>query len=94
MNNQMFLAWLFIATIQIILFSIFLFKKNKTVNEVVDIIPIVNYNNKAYWKENGVLVYAEYGDGPILKNHRKVDQDGFTHLSPVEIIYILDKLGE
>lgn len=56
MNQQMFFIWVAIATVQIILFARFLFKKDSvTTEKTVDIFPVVTYNSMTYWSENGKL---------------------------------------
>lgn len=91
MNSPMFFIWLVVAMTQIALFTRFILKKN-SVEESIDIVPVLIYNNNAYWKQDNILVYANYANGEIDKKYKKVDQKNFSEVSPLEVIYILEEL--
>lgn len=93
-----FIIWLVIAITQICLFSFFLGKisseKDKKVESDIDIVPIVNYNSKAYWIYDDSL-YREESDNITIdiKKAEKVDQLN-SGLNPEELFYILEMLKD
>ena len=95
-----FLVWLFVAMIQISLFSIYLVKmskwgKQEIISETVDIVPVCNYNGKTYWLDQGNLYRETNGIVTMNKSRaEKIDQLSSKDLSPAEVIYILELLEE
>lgn len=93
----MFFIWLAIATIQICLFSIFLFgqKVENKQEETIDTFPIYVYNGMAYWYEEGFLYRTKYkARGMSLDSKSKVDHLNSEDLSPSDLIHIINELEE
>jgi hypothetical protein len=95
-----FFVFVVIATFQIVLFSIYLAKinnwsKQEKNTEIIDIIPVCNYNGKTYWLEKDCL-YRENISVVTMDTNKaeRIDQLNAKDLSPSEIIYILNLLEE
>lgn len=93
MPDYTFFIWIPIALIQIVLFSIFLFKGNKN-DKSVDIIPIVNYNNMTYWKDDKHLYREKVGSMTMSKRNAQVVNQLESGLNPSELMYIIKLLED
>ena len=95
-----FFVWLIVAIIQIVLFSFYLgkmsgYKKDKKVEETIDIVPICNYNGQMYWIEETNLYREKVGAVTMdKKKAEKIDQLNSHDLNPSEIIYIINMLED
>jgi len=89
--------YIIIACLQLIVFTIYVvkyFKSNKvTYEESIDIIPIVQYNGKTYWMQDGNLIRSSMINGKVnMQNSEKVKGWQYKDLKPVEIIEIMNEL--
>ena len=89
--------YIIIACLQLIVFTIYVvkyFKNNKVIyEESIDIIPIVQYNGKTYWMQDGDLIRSSMINGKVnMQNSEKVKGWQYKDLKPVEIIEIMNEL--
>lgn len=93
-----FIIWVVIACTQIFLFTIYLTKfnkKEKDFEEIVDIVPVCNYNGNTYWLDGSYLYREKVGAVTMNKERaERIDQLNAKDLSPSEVIHIVDLLGE
>lgn len=97
MSSPMFFIWLCIAVTQIIIFTIFLIKINKSeiTEESVDIVPVCNYNGKTYWLDGSNLYREDIRRVTMdTKKAERIDQLNPGDLSVSEIIFIVETIGE
>lgn len=96
MDQTLFYIWLCIASIQIVLFTIYLIKHNSKngteAHESIDIVPLSIYNGMAYWKEGSHLCRTPYsGKNTDMSNYEVIDPLN-SDMSPAEVIGILESL--
>lgn len=92
MQPWMFFVWVFIASIQIILFLNFLIKlKDDKKEETIDIIPIIVYNGMVYWKHGSQLCRTKNSKNIDMSIYEVVDPLN-SDMNPKDIIYILEAL--
>ena len=90
MPDYAFFIWIAIALIQIVLFSIFLFRSNKN----VDIFPVVNYNNMTYWKDGNNLYRESANSTTLDKDRAQLVNHLDSGLNPSELMYIIKLLED
>lgn len=90
MQPWMFFVWVFIASIQIILFFNFL-KNSKKNDNSIDIIPLVVYNNMVYWKNGSQLCRTKNSKNIDISQYEVVDPLN-SDISPIDVLDILEAL--
>jgi hypothetical protein len=86
-----FFVWLCIAIIQIVLFSIFIFKKEKT-DKAIDMYPIILYNNMVYWKDGRTIKRTKYSGNKFNISKYEIIDPLNCDINPKNMIEILEKL--